>query len=74
MQTYSKNYSDVSDKPPLEQVKKKIHAQLLTQKKELARKLWWQEQYRHTNIQIKNPRFKDVLNMLRNPEQNSTQR
>lgn len=62
---YEKKYAHIAEKPPLDELlKETLRLELLIRKKHEAEKLWWQEQYRQAMIEIKNPRFKDVLNIL----------
>ncbi|MBA7679097.1 hypothetical protein ES703_87380 [subsurface metagenome] len=64
-QAYQNKYSHLSEKLPLYKVEYELRSELLAEKKQEARKLWNQEQYRKANIEIKDTRFDDVLNILR---------
>lgn len=64
---YQKKYGNLPERPPLEEVMEKLNVQLLSKKKQEAKKVWWQEHYRQAKIEIKDQRFKDVLNILPYP-------
>ena len=67
-QAYEEKYGYLVKKPSLEEVKGTLRSELLTKKKQQQLELWWQEQYKEARIDIKDPRFKDVLDIFKNPE------
>lgn len=69
IEAYDKKYSHISEKPSFLKVKDELHKESLTQKKKAAIILWRQKQFRQAKIEVKNPQFTEVLNILRNLKQ-----
>jgi len=61
---YNIVYEGVESKPTFAEVKKQLEKELLKGKKQRREKEWWQEQYKKAKIEIKDERFKDVIDML----------
>jgi hypothetical protein len=68
---YTELYDGQEDKPLFAEAEKNLKEELLTRKKQQKEKQWWQEQYKNVKIEIKDERFKDVMNMLVSPEDGS---
>ncbi len=63
---YKDRYSRLPDKPTFDELKEQLHSELITDKKNKTIIRWWKEQYNKSDIEIKDPRFQNVLNILRN--------
>ncbi len=63
---YNERYSQSPGKPKFDDVKDQLRSELITSKKNITIIRWWKEQYNKSDIEIKDPRFQNVLDVLRN--------
>ncbi|MHC4648015.1 MAG: hypothetical protein ACYTBJ_21355 [Planctomycetota bacterium] len=67
---YERKYEGIEKKPLLKEVWDQLSTELLLKKKQRAVELWWKEQYRQVKVEIKDPRFEDVLDVLQGEQTN----
>ena len=61
---YQKEYGGSSNAPPFDEVKDRIRAKLLQAKQNEEKARWWREQYKSADIEIKDPAFRGVMDLL----------
>jgi hypothetical protein len=64
-EAYRERYGSLAQKPGFQEVAEKLGSELLVKKKQEAVRLWWLQQYRQADIEIRDPRFQHVLGILR---------
>ena len=63
-QAYAAEYASSPESPPLDEVRSVLEGTLLAKKKDDAMRLWWAEQYKKADIEVKDPRFGDFAKLL----------
>lgn len=69
MDYYKQKYGKSVNPPDFLEVKNDLKRELLEKKKNIKIHQWWQEQFKKAKIEIKDNRFKDVINMLIPPKE-----